>query len=802
MTSIAFDRRTGLVSSAAFKGPCKAATTANINLNGEQTIDGVSVVDGDRVLVKDQTDARNNGIWVVSTGNWQRAPDFRDNNDVVSGTMVAIASGTLSGNAIFSVQNSGDIVIGTTLLSLFRAVATAAQGEKADNAVQFVSQSLTTAQKKQSRTNIGAAATAYLATNVVELGADNTGASATSTAFQAAYDATSVGDPIVVPDGTYQVPSITGTDHRYWIVYGLLTSGNFADYLPGTVVQPGMFTPSGGPTIISELKNGSVPTTTSNANVDILRSYYRSYWQGGSGGGRLNGFHLITDVQAGASGIHQIGTFEINVTGQPGTTTGNGNYVAQQSLATASAAASSGGVPDSLFGGNDYVLVNGGATGWLHSCGREIDNNINATVTYNTGLEVAKYGSANGSSVDYALHADSWSSAPWKGGFLAGGMASSFAALATTASFLKASVSAGIAYGLDLYGTPISGSYLRGNDIDLLSGEAQFSKAAQVVKIGNPTTASSTFIYGYSSGGGVSFPDSRITFSGGTAGTAWVGNLSLKAGVVLADTTLIRPATDNVCDFGTASFRIKQYYGVNTAISSSDERLKKLRGGFTDTELDAIGEVQLIIFQWLDSVAEKGDEARLHAGVIAQRVDEAFTNHGISASNFGLWCSDPLYEFVDEEYEEAEPVLEDYTVEEESYSIVDGKAVVTFENVTKQRQKMEEYPLFDAGGNPVMSIAKPARPAREIKDDDGNVIGMTEAVEAMPSVQVTYSVPVTSTVTKTRQVNKPVLDENGTQKTILGIRYEQFTVMRQAWLERELSKAQARIEALEQGTSK
>ncbi|KAA3507604.1 hypothetical protein G6L63_02365 [Agrobacterium vitis] len=79
---------------------------------------------------------------------------------------------------------------------------------------------------------------------------------------------------------------------------------------------------------------------------------------------------------------------------------------------------------------------------------------------------------------------------------------------------------------------------------------------------------------------------------------------------------------------------------------------------------------------------------------------------------------------------------------------------------------------------------------------------MTESVEAMPSVQVTYSVSVTSTVTKTRQVKKPVLDEDGTQKSIVGIRYDQFLVMRQAWLERELSKSLARIEALEQGASK
>lgn len=57
MTSIQIDRTDGLSSSVAIKGPCRVATTANVTLSGEQTIDGVAVVTDDRVLVKDQTTA-------------------------------------------------------------------------------------------------------------------------------------------------------------------------------------------------------------------------------------------------------------------------------------------------------------------------------------------------------------------------------------------------------------------------------------------------------------------------------------------------------------------------------------------------------------------------------------------------------------------------------------------------------------------------------------------------------------------------------------------------------------------------
>lgn len=57
------------------KASVKAATTANITLSGAQTIDGVSVVAGDRVLVKNQTTQADNGIYVASNTSWSRSSD-------------------------------------------------------------------------------------------------------------------------------------------------------------------------------------------------------------------------------------------------------------------------------------------------------------------------------------------------------------------------------------------------------------------------------------------------------------------------------------------------------------------------------------------------------------------------------------------------------------------------------------------------------------------------------------------------------------------------------------------------------
>src|SRR5215471_12218012 len=59
------------------KGSCRVATTANLAaLSGTFTLDGIALSAGDRVLVKDQTTATNNGIYVVQAGAWVRATDM------------------------------------------------------------------------------------------------------------------------------------------------------------------------------------------------------------------------------------------------------------------------------------------------------------------------------------------------------------------------------------------------------------------------------------------------------------------------------------------------------------------------------------------------------------------------------------------------------------------------------------------------------------------------------------------------------------------------------------------------------
>ena len=89
------NRFRGLTGTIAMKAPCAAATTANITLSGLQTIDDVLLEVLDRVLVKNQTLATQNGIYDVSATAWTRAADFDGVLDVVAGTTVPVMRGAL-----------------------------------------------------------------------------------------------------------------------------------------------------------------------------------------------------------------------------------------------------------------------------------------------------------------------------------------------------------------------------------------------------------------------------------------------------------------------------------------------------------------------------------------------------------------------------------------------------------------------------------------------------------------------------------------------------------------------------------
>lgn len=124
MPATATDRLYGLTTSIAVKGPCRVATTAAITLSGLQTVDGEVLAADDRVLVKDQTDASENGIYVVNTSAWSRAPDFNGTRDAVNGTLVIVRAGSVSGGTVWELTTEDPVVIGTDDLTFEEALLT------------------------------------------------------------------------------------------------------------------------------------------------------------------------------------------------------------------------------------------------------------------------------------------------------------------------------------------------------------------------------------------------------------------------------------------------------------------------------------------------------------------------------------------------------------------------------------------------------------------------------------------------------------------------------------------------------
>jgi hypothetical protein len=99
------------------KQSVRAATTANIALVGLQVVDGVSLNAGDRVLVKNQAAAKDNGPYVVAVGAWARAKDADNNAKVTPNLTVAVEVGATQADTIWQLVTDGSIVVGTTALT-------------------------------------------------------------------------------------------------------------------------------------------------------------------------------------------------------------------------------------------------------------------------------------------------------------------------------------------------------------------------------------------------------------------------------------------------------------------------------------------------------------------------------------------------------------------------------------------------------------------------------------------------------------------------------------------------------------
>jgi hypothetical protein len=193
---------------------------------------------------------------------------------------------------------------------------------------------------------------------------------------------------------------------------------------------------------------------------------------------------------------------------------------------------------------------------------------------------------------------------------------------------------------------------------------------------------------------------------------------------------------DNDGDIGAASYRWDDVYATNGTIQTSDFNEKQDIASLTATEMLVGKRISALFktFRWKDSVAENGDNARTHTGVIAQDVQAAFTAEGLDAGDYALFISSTWWE------------------------------------------TQTEVPAVEA-----------VEAVEEVVDEDGNVT--TEAVEAVEAKDA-----YTRTDTYDTEAEAP---EGATSKTRMGIRYPELLSFVAAYNEQRFASIEARLTALE-----
>jgi hypothetical protein len=139
---------------------------------------------------------------------------------------------------------------------------------------------------------------------------------------------------------------------------------------------------------------------------------------------------------------------------------------------------------------------------------------------------------------------------------------------------------------------------------------------------GNIRVASSTYIYREGANG---------------AGIGFGGN-----GVLPVNSAGV--ASDNNNSLGAASYRWSVVYAGTGTINTSDLNLKQNIENLDTAELSVATAIKSLVkkYRFKDAVEAKGDDARVHVGVVAQEVERAFVDVGLDPRRYGMFCEDEL----------------------------------------------------------------------------------------------------------------------------------------------------------------
>jgi hypothetical protein len=150
------------------------------------------------------------------------------------------------------------------------------------------------------------------------------------------------------------------------------------------------------------------------------------------------------------------------------------------------------------------------------------------------------------------------------------------------------------------------------------------------------------------------YKDGTVVGRLGTQGTYLhiEGSTAGAYGLKFVGSSYIRPSknngltSDNELDLGTPTARFDDIYATNGTIQTSDRNEKQNIEELSEAEKRVATAAKGLIrkFRWIDAVAEKGDDARIHVGVIAQDLQAAFEAEGLDAGRYAMFISSTWWE--------------------------------------------------------------------------------------------------------------------------------------------------------------
>ena len=431
--------------------------------------------------------------------------------------------------------------------------------------------------------------------SVLQFGADPTGATDSTTAFNAAVSAVGVNGTVVVPDGIFLLNSNVTAPNVCFIVYGLLYGSGIITGDNSTVVtyqgEPFLIPSAFGPGFKAS-QQMLTKSTTSHAetlcNLAVTRKTF------GSG----------TNSPATADAAVFFNTEKDNWL----TTTQEGEISGQFIVSRQGKNGDGSGI---LINAKKVKAIGGtGGSLGIEIANTWVDSSETRLIHIQTLMNMLEGTGGHSGNTGYGFYAEAQAGSPFAA-YYAGGMSDG-----------GPNSPGGFQNLLVYYSNRLSNAGVLLYKIDGNGRTyAPFGTAAAPAYsfVGDEDTG----IYRLSANAFGFATNGTIRWLVDSAGAFW-------------------PGADNAYSVGTGSNRASVIYAATGAINTSDAREKQQIRPLSEKELAVAKKIKGLVraFKFNDAVKEKGEKARIHVGVIAQDVADAFQSEGLDAFEYGILCYD------------------------------------------------------------------------------------------------------------------------------------------------------------------